>query len=103
MKEIYIRKEIKLSESKLNEIDVIMRHYGETKINKFLVELIDLGLLIKKKQLENDGGNEPSLLEKGAISSLINNEILKQLLENNMDSSNIDYQQIKESIESSVA
>ena len=103
MKEIYIRKEIKLSESKLNEIDVIMRHYGETKINKFLVELIDLGLLIKKKQLENDGDNEPSLLEKGAIASLINHEILKQLVENNMDASNIDYLKIKESIESSIA
>ena len=71
-----IRKEIRISEKRLQEIEKQMDYFAVENQASYLRELVDIGFLVKQKQMEGTGHRLSELEIDGHIASLINKELL---------------------------
>lgn len=71
-----IRKEIRISEKRLQEIEKQMAYFDIENQASYLRELLDIGFLVKQKQMEGTGARLSELEIDGHIASIISQELL---------------------------
>ena len=72
----YIRKEIRIKEKRMNQIERQMKHFQQDNQAHYLRDLIDIGYLVKQKEIENTQQIANDLETDAHISSLISHELL---------------------------
>jgi hypothetical protein len=76
MSQKMIRKEIRISEKRLQEIEKQMAYFDVENQASYLRELLDIGFLVKQKQMEGTGARLSELEIDGHIASIISQELL---------------------------
>ena len=72
----YIRKEIRIKEKRMNQIERQMKHFQQDNQAHYLRDLIDIGYLVKQKEIENTQQIANDLEVDAHITSLISHELI---------------------------
>ena len=76
MKAKLIRKEVRITEKRMGEIETKMEYFEVENQAQYLRDLLDIGFFVKKKEMENEEITFNELEVDAHISALVNSEIL---------------------------